>query len=107
MTDRALAIATLVEGYGMKLQNLPQSRIALLDRAFEKIPPALLMATVDRLIHTTEARYGDIPQTAVILRGMRSWVIAAQINWSRLKDLARAVERREELNLIDLGEGWP
>lgn len=32
---------------------------------------------------------------------------AAQANWWRLKDLARACERRDDLLLIDLDEGWP
>lgn len=32
---------------------------------------------------------------------------AAQANWWRLKDLARAVTHRDELDLIDLDEGWP
>ena len=79
--DRGLAIATLIEGYGMKLANLPESRIRLLDRALEKVPPSLLAATVDRLIQTTEARYGDIPQTAVILR------VADQVRTEALRAL--------------------
>ena len=65
----------------MKLANLPESRIRLLDRALEKVPPTLLMATVDRLIQTTEARYGDIPQTAVILK------VAEQVRAEALKAL--------------------
>lgn len=34
-------------------------------------------------------------------------VAAAQANWWRLKDEARAVTRREDLNLMNLDEGWP
>lgn len=32
---------------------------------------------------------------------------AAQANWWRLKDEARAVEKRTDLDLIDLSAGWP
>lgn len=63
--------------------------------------PTGLRATSNRSYPATYA------QAAVTLRAMRSWAVAAQLNWSRLKDLARAAERREDLNLIDIEAGWP
>jgi hypothetical protein len=36
-----------------------------------------------------------------------SQVQSAQANWWRLKDLCTAAETAEDLNAIDLAEGWP
>lgn len=39
--------------------------------------------------------------------GLLQLVAQAQANWWRLKDAARACERRSDLAQIDLDEGWP
>lgn len=46
-------------------------------------------------------------EAAVIIRDIRAWAAAAQANWWRLKDAARAAPTREDLQSIDLDEGWP
>lgn len=46
-------------------------------------------------------------EAAALVRAIRSWAAAAQANWWRLKDAVRDCPGREELNLIDLEEGWP
>lgn len=63
--------------------------------------PTGLRATSNRSYPATYS------QAAVTLRAMRTWAVNAQLNWSRLKDLARAVERREDLEDIDISQGWP
>lgn len=45
--------------------------------------------------------------TFELMRQVRTYALAAQANWWRLKDLARTVSTIRELNAIDLTEGWP
>jgi len=42
-----------------------------------------------------------------ILQGLRTWAALAQANWWRLKDAVRSAETLDELNALDLDEGWP
>jgi hypothetical protein len=46
-------------------------------------------------------------ECASIIRALRAWGAAAQFNWWRLKDLARACPSRDDLNGIDITEGYP
>ena len=69
--DRGMAIAEIVEAYGMKLDNLPATRILVFERALRKVPDPVLRPMVDRLISTAKARYGDVPQIA-------EWLEAAE-----------------------------
>lgn len=57
---------------------------------------------------TSNRRYVmSFNEALVIIRDLRAWGLAAWANWNALKDKARSVGRREDLELIDLSEGWP
>lgn len=62
-------------------------------------PP--IRCTSNRMYAVT---YADALERMFVLLGQAG---AAQANWWRLKDLVRDCERREDLALIDLEEGWP
>jgi hypothetical protein len=46
-------------------------------------------------------------ETLALMQALRTWAMAAQANWWRLKDLARSAATRESLEAIDLTQGWP
>lgn len=60
-------------------------------------------------IRCTSNRMYAVPYTEVEVRmlDLLNRVGAAQGNWWRLKDAVRECPTRDDLNLIDLSEGWP
>lgn len=67
----------------------------------EPIPEPGLRCTSNRFYRPTYA------ETLVILDDLGAWAAQAQANWWRLKDAVQAATTRDELNSIDLEEGWP
>jgi len=65
------------------------------------IPAPGLRCTSNRMYVVT---YGDAMQRMFALLGS---VQQAQANWWRLKDLVRDAATGEDLNAVDLTEGWP
>lgn len=65
------------------------------------IPDPGLRCTSNRMYVVT---YAEAMSRMFSLLGM---VQQAQANWWRLKDLVRSAATSEELNAIDLTEGWP
>lgn len=57
---------------------------------------------------TSNRRYlMSFNEALAVIRDLRAWGLASWANWNALKDKARNVARREDLELIDLSEGWP
>lgn len=46
-------------------------------------------------------------ETFALMQHVRTWAMQSQANWWRLKDLCRSAETIEDLEAIDLEEGWP
>lgn len=62
-----LALATLAEHFGVKVDHMTPPRIRSYLKALEKVPPAVLTAMVERAIDTRRPRYGDLPLVADLL----------------------------------------
>ena len=71
------------------------------DMADVMIDPPGIRTTSNRNYLLT---YGE---TAAMIRGLRAWGLMAWANWGRMKDEARAVVNRQDLDRIDLEAGWP
>lgn len=67
----------------------------------ELIPEPGIRCTSNAFIRPTFA------YTLGLMRDVRTYALAAQANWWRLKDLAKTVETWQALEAIDLEEGWP
>lgn len=60
-------------------------------------------------IRTTSNAYirPTVAATLAILATITAWAFEAQANWWRMKDEARAATNRQDLEAIDLEQGWP
>lgn len=67
----------------------------------DEMIPVPLRCTSNNQYFMTFAQCGQI------VRDLRAWGAAAQFNWWSLKDEARAVKERDNLNLIDITAGYP
>lgn len=68
--DRAMAIAMLSEGFGVK--ELTPARVRIYSQALEDVPPAVLDPMVQRAIKTRKPRWGDMPTVAELLEDAES-----------------------------------
>lgn len=63
-------------------------------------PPGIRTTANNNYILT----YAD---TATMIRNLRAWSLTAWANWGRMKDEARACVHRQDLDAINLEQGWP
>lgn len=62
-----MAIATLVEAYRVKPEDMTAVRIRIYSQALEKVPTALLEPMTQKTISTRTPRWGDLPSPAELL----------------------------------------
>lgn len=62
-----MAIATLVEAFRVKSEDMTPVRIRIYSQALGKVPTALLEPMTQRAISTRTPRWGDLPSVAELL----------------------------------------
>lgn len=62
-----MAIATLVEAFRVKPEDMTPVRIRIYSQALEKVPTPLLEPMVQKAIATRTPRWGDLPTVAELL----------------------------------------
>lgn len=110
----------LTEGFPVTLDGLDETLqlanntdrtnwLTLLGICYEAIGVGQGDETIPVPIRCTSNRHHFMTfnECAEMLRDLRTWAAQTQANFWRLKDIARTVNNRDGLNLIDINQGWP